>query len=551
MMTDSQELLAAYVNTGSEAAFRELLARYIDLVYSTALRLVYGDVHRAQDVVQTVFTDLAREAPKLSANTMLGGWLHRDTCFVASKLMRTERRRQFREKQATEMNALNQSDCDLERMGAVLDEVINELPEADRTAILLRFYERRDLRSVGEALGSSENAAQKRVTRALDQLHVMLTRRGIVLSAAVLGSALATKAVTAAPAGLLGTIATAALSGSTITSAAVIAATKTATMTTLQKAVIAGTFAIVAGMGIQQAHKAAQLRSQILALQQQQTPLVKQLQGLQPKVTDATNPPAPSTRGTGGSELLRLRAEVSALRQAAREQGTVDPVARDWSTRIASLKQKQEQMPDKRIPEMAFLTDKDWAEVTRDADLDTDEGVRQALSALRSAAKGHFANAVREAFRKYAKAANGGELPTGLPELAKAINANISLLPTDLAQLKPYFDQPLDDAVWQRYQYSPRAKLHDNLSDILVKEIAPPADPEYDTHYEMGIYSGGRGDVNLIKDQVSAAAKNYAQANNGQMPSDPAQIAPYLKSPLEVALVQKYLNNLTATATGK
>src|SRR6185503_4866411 len=228
-MTESQQLLAEYVKTGSEAAFRELLARYIDLVYSTALRLVHGDTHRAEDVAQTVFTDLAREAHKLSADTMLGGWLHRDTCFVAAKLVRGERRRQLREQQATEMNALNQPEKNFGDLGPILDEVINELPEADRVAILLRFYERRDLRSVGEALGSSENAAQKRVTRALDQLHGMLTRRGVVLSATVLATALATKAVTAAPAGLVGTIATAALSGSTITSASVIAATKAAT----------------------------------------------------------------------------------------------------------------------------------------------------------------------------------------------------------------------------------------------------------------------------------------------------------------------------------
>src|SRR5690349_4001843 len=137
-MTDSQQLLAAYVKTGSEAAFRELLARYIDLVYSTALRLVHGDTHRAEDVAHTVFTDLAREAHTLSSGTMLGGWLHRDTCFVAAKLMRGERRRQIREQHATEMNAVNQPDSNFEHLGPVLDEVINELPEADRVAILLR-----------------------------------------------------------------------------------------------------------------------------------------------------------------------------------------------------------------------------------------------------------------------------------------------------------------------------------------------------------------------------------------------------------------------------
>ena len=547
MMTDSQQLLAAYVKTSSEAAFRELLARYLDLVYSTALRLVQGDTHRAEDVTQTVFTDLAREAHKLSPHTMLGGWLHRDACFVASKLMRGERRRQLREQQATEMNALNQSENDFEHLGPVLDEVINELPEADRVAILLRFYERCDLRSVGEALGSSENAAQKRVTRALDQLHGMLTRRGIMLSATVLAAALATKTVSAAPTGLLGTIATAALSGSTMTTATVIAATKTATMTTLQKVAIATTFAIVAGAGIQQAHQAARLRRQIQVLQIQRTSMGEEIQQLQQEQdVTASRPPAAAVGESDDAELLRLRAEVGALRQAARERPPIESSARDWTARIASLKQKAVQMPDQRIPEMAFLTDKDWAAASRDANLDTDDGVRQALRNLRSAAKDNFLNAARAAIKKYASAVNGGDLPADPVQFAKAVNANRDLFPSDLAQLKPYFDLPVDDTLLQRYQFLPSGKLHDNLSDILVQEIAPPVDPEYDTRHEIGLNSGGVTDVNSIKDTVAAAARDYAQANNGQMASDPAQITPYLKSPVEIALVQKYLNQYLA-----
>ena len=213
MMTASQQLLVDYAKTGSETAFRELVTRYIDLVFSTALRLVGGDVHRAQDTVQMVFVDLARQAPKLSPDTMLGGWLHRDTCFVAAKVMRAERRRQLRERQAAEMNALNDNDAGLGRLGPALDEAINELGEDDRKAILLRFYERLDLRSVGEALGSSENAAQKRVARALEQLQLTLTRKGVMLPAVALGTTLAGGVVTAAPAGLATAITGVALSG--------------------------------------------------------------------------------------------------------------------------------------------------------------------------------------------------------------------------------------------------------------------------------------------------------------------------------------------------
>src|SRR5579859_7075473 len=104
-MTDNQTLIAQYARTASEAAFRELVARYIDFVHSTAVRLVGGDRHLAEDVTQTAFIHLARTAHRLSGNVLLGGWLHRDTCNVAAKLMRGQRRRQVRERQAAEMKA--------------------------------------------------------------------------------------------------------------------------------------------------------------------------------------------------------------------------------------------------------------------------------------------------------------------------------------------------------------------------------------------------------------------------------------------------------------
>src|SRR5262245_22249097 len=131
-MTDSQRLLAEYVQTGSDAAFQELISRYIGLVYSTACRLVDGDTHRAEDVSQIVFVDLARTARTLPGDCQLGGWLHRHTCFVAAKTMRGERRRQSRERQAVEMNSLqNDAGADYSRVAPILDEAINELDEED------------------------------------------------------------------------------------------------------------------------------------------------------------------------------------------------------------------------------------------------------------------------------------------------------------------------------------------------------------------------------------------------------------------------------------
>jgi RNA polymerase sigma factor (sigma-70 family) len=321
-MTDSQQLLNDYATTGSEIAFRDLVTRYIDLVYSTACRLLDGDSHGAQDVAQTVFLDLALHARKLTSATMLGGWLHRHTCFVAAKIIRGERRRQLREKQAAEMNTLNADEARFTDIAPVLDEIINELGDEDRKAILLRFYEKWDLRSIGEALGSSENAAQKRVSRSLEQLHMIITRRGIALSVAGLGAALAGEAVTAAPAGLSASVARSVLASAIGTSGVHIAVFRTIGITKVSLGGVSILAVIaVATLLMAQHQSQTRLREENQSLRQQVaqgTALFEENQRLSNLIVQASNATPQS------SELLRLRNEVGRLRQATAERSATN-----------------------------------------------------------------------------------------------------------------------------------------------------------------------------------------------------------------------------------
>src|SRR5882762_1019993 len=178
-MTETQQLLQRYTEEGSESAFQHLVRRYIDLVFSVALGKLKGNQHLAEDVTQIVFTDLARKARRLPSDVLLGGWLHQHTCFVASNALRAERRRHAREKEAMEMNALQQdAGAEWKQLAPVLDDVIGELDATDRHAIMLRYFERHDLRAVGASLGISDDAAQKRVSRAVEKLRELLARRG-------------------------------------------------------------------------------------------------------------------------------------------------------------------------------------------------------------------------------------------------------------------------------------------------------------------------------------------------------------------------------------
>ncbi|NOS69013.1 MAG: sigma-70 family RNA polymerase sigma factor [Verrucomicrobia bacterium] len=316
-MMDSQQLLAEYARNGSDAAFRELVTRYVDLVYSTALRLVEGDTHRAEDVTQTVFVDLSRKAQTLPADVRLGGWLHRDACLVTGHTLRGERRRQSRERQAAEMNALqNQSEADFSLVAPLLDEAINELGEADRTAILLRFFEQQDFRTVGQALGSNEDAARMRVTRALEKLEEFLKRRGVTTSATSLGMVLAANAVQAAPVGLAVTISTA------VTTATTTIATHT-TMHWLNlksvTSIVAAAIAAGTATHLVQEREADRLRSENQNLVAQQNQLTAERDAALSAASQRNDEIEQFRKDK--NELLKLRGEIGGFRKQVVEIG--------------------------------------------------------------------------------------------------------------------------------------------------------------------------------------------------------------------------------------
>lgn len=328
-MTDSQRLLAEYARTGSESAFRELVSRYLNFVYSTALRLVGGDAHLAEDVAQTVFIGLANRGRTLSTGVMLGGWLHRHTFYVATKAVRTERRRQSREREAVEMSQLqDNSESSLRQVAPILDEAITQLEDEDRTAILLRFFEQRDFRSVGEALGSNEDAARMRVNRALEKLNGLLKHAGVTLSVAALGAALTAGAVTAAPIGLAATISSVALANTAAGTGTIFSILKVMAKTKLKLALTTLALACAATTMVIQHQSQNTLRGENESLRQQIAQLKADNESLSSLASQSNQ--SASLPSDQYNELLRLRGEVGVLRAQ--------------TTDIARLRQKNQNL---------------------------------------------------------------------------------------------------------------------------------------------------------------------------------------------------------------
>ena len=280
-MPDDRQLLERYIQSHSETAFGELVSRYVNLVYSTALRRTDYDPHLAQDVAQLVFTDLARKAPSLSRDVVLAGWLHRATRYSASQLMRSDRRRRLREQEAAAMSALeSETKTDWHAIRLELDEALDKLSQTDRDAILLRFFEQRSLAEIGSALGTNEDTARKRVNRALEKLRAVLVRKGLTTTAATLSAAISTHAVQLAPAGLAATLTSASLTSAGTAAGITSTFLKLMGMTKLQLGTGAVIIAALTASLVVQKYSQNELRRQNESLQRRMTQLSSDNQAL-------------------------------------------------------------------------------------------------------------------------------------------------------------------------------------------------------------------------------------------------------------------------------
>ncbi len=213
-MENDAQLLHRYVQGRDENAFTELVRLRLGLVYSIALRRVGGDTQLAEDVAQKVFTDLARKAAALSRRTTLTGWLYVSTHHASAGVVRCERRRKTRELESQTMQTLldeSAPEPDLNRLRLTLDEVIVALRDDEREAIALRFFEQRSFAEIGATLRLSEEAARKRLDRALEKLRLALSRRGLTSTSLALAATLGELGASTGPAGLATQIAGGAL----------------------------------------------------------------------------------------------------------------------------------------------------------------------------------------------------------------------------------------------------------------------------------------------------------------------------------------------------
>jgi RNA polymerase sigma factor (sigma-70 family) len=322
------ELLRDYAITRSEAAFGEVVRRYADFVYSAAVRQA-GSPEAAHDVAQTVFTHLARKAGSLAPSVVLIGWLCRAVRLAVLHQLRIDRRRTQRERQAMEWHQTTPPDPDgWDEIRPLLDEAIANLRDEDREAVLVRFFKNESLASVGAMLGISEDAAQKRVSRALEKLRQFFSRHGITTTSAALSATLTAHAVQNAPSNFAPLVTSTVLASIALSPANPLLSTFTKLITT-KAAILA--LLLTGGIGtVAYRHAVTQRElNRARALAQTQAEEIDRLRIANDQLATQTNEIAQLRRDAG--DLLRLRAEVARLRQQrlASQPPNITPVEQE------------------------------------------------------------------------------------------------------------------------------------------------------------------------------------------------------------------------------
>lgn len=348
---DDRTLLQRYVAHRDDDAFAEVVRRHLPFVYSAALRRLGHDTHQAQDVAQLVFCALAREARHVARYPVLGGWLYTATRNAVINTVRGEQRRRTREEEASYMQQIDsESDvsADWSKLRPVLDSAMDRLSDRDREAVLLRFFHGRSFGEIGATVGLSEDAARKRIDRALAKLRDLLRPHGVASTSTALAALLASQPVSAAPAGLLASVTGAALATG---GAAGVGVTTFIAMTKLQAGIAAGiVLAGAIGLITQQRTISALRKDAAIARQQ---------------LAQLTEGNAPAGRGGRGGSGTPMAGSLSGASVAASER---PPTARGELFAETSAALRHGKVPERYFAFVAVLqklTRDNWREVVQ------------------------------------------------------------------------------------------------------------------------------------------------------------------------------------------
>ena len=180
---DPDAALMTRVTQGDQRAFEELVEKYKQPVFNMIYRTL-PDAAEAEDLAQAVFVQVYKSAARYRVEAKFTTWLFT----IARNLCLNELRRRSRHP-ADSLDAASETENDTprqqfedvrsmaapdqlvqEELIAKVSEALKELPENQRTAILLYQEQEKSYDEISEILGTSLSATKSLIHRARETL---------------------------------------------------------------------------------------------------------------------------------------------------------------------------------------------------------------------------------------------------------------------------------------------------------------------------------------------------------------------------------------------
>jgi len=172
------------VKTGDHAAFEELMGRHQNMIVGTVAKML-GNASDAQDIAQQVFIRLWKSAPRYKRKAKFTTFLFTITRNLVFNESKKRARRKTHSLEEREEENFTQIAADASRtpdaetlqteLQSAVDKAINDLPEKQRMAVILRRYENMAYEEIASVLETSISAVKSHLFRARTELRESLS----------------------------------------------------------------------------------------------------------------------------------------------------------------------------------------------------------------------------------------------------------------------------------------------------------------------------------------------------------------------------------------
>lgn len=173
---------------GDSLAFEELVRKYQQTVFNLAYHYL-GSRNEIEDVAQKIFTKIYFSLPKFDSRRPFFPWLYRiaiNQCYDELRRIRRQKTYTFSELSLEETSSIEKlisqneipqpSDESRQEMQALMQKMLNQLPNQQRLAIVLRDFEVVPYSQIAETLKCTEQAARLKVFRARARLKILIEK---------------------------------------------------------------------------------------------------------------------------------------------------------------------------------------------------------------------------------------------------------------------------------------------------------------------------------------------------------------------------------------